>query len=173
VLLFADGEEAEEARKAGVDIVGGVELIEPVASGKLTATIILSTPSLLRSITPRLGRILGPRGMMPSERRGTVTNDIKGFMRRLGGSSEWKGDKMGTVRCAIGKLTFPPNDVITNINTFLHSVRVATNTAGRSGGLGGPGGGGGEVDPNKPQNPITKVILSSTQGPGISLSDVV
>jgi len=167
VLVFADGDDAIEAKKAGADIVGGVELIEPVASGKLSATIILSTPTLIRAITPRLGRILGPRGMMPSERRGTVTNDIKGYMRRLIGSSEWKGDKAGTVRCAIGKLNFPPNDLIKNVNSFLQSVRVATNTAGKSGAA------GGEVDPNKPQNPITKVILSSTQGPGISLSDVV
>ena len=124
VIVFADGQNAQKAKKAGADIVGGPELIEPVslekcfastfiplnrqqlqvASGKLAANIILCTPSLIKIITPKLGRILGPRGMMPSERRGTVTDDIAGYLKRLHGSAEWKGDKAGTIRTAIGKV---------------------------------------------------------------------
>lgn len=67
--------------------------------------MFLCSRSLIRGITPRLGRVLGPRGLMPSERRGTVTDDIAGFIRRLKGTSEWKGDKEGTIRQPIGKVT--------------------------------------------------------------------
>lgn len=75
-----------------------------VANGRYPATVYLSTPSLIRAITPRLGRILGPRGLMPSERRGTVTEDIAGYLRKISGSSEWRGDKAGTIRSAIAKV---------------------------------------------------------------------
>ena len=75
-----------------------------VANGRYPATLYLCTPDLIRAITPRLGRVLGPRGLMPSERRGTVTDDITGYIRRIQGSSEWKGDKAGTIRTAIAKV---------------------------------------------------------------------
>jgi large subunit ribosomal protein L1 len=124
ILVFAEGREAEEAKKAGAHIVGGPELIDAVRSPSnssnqiiyLTtpsnqvvdnqhhATTILCTPALIRAITPKLGRVLGPRGLMPSERRGTVTDDIVGYIRRLQGTSEWRGDKHGTIRTAIAKV---------------------------------------------------------------------
>ena len=122
VLVFAEGRQAEEAKRAGAEFVGGAEMIEgvrvdlalsrfrtpvniiQVANGKYPATVILCTPALIRTISPRLGRILGPKGLMPSERRGTVTDDIAGFFRRIQGSSEWKGDKAGTIRSAIAKV---------------------------------------------------------------------
>lgn len=66
--------------------------------------MFLCTPELLRAITPKLGRVLGPRGLMPSERRGTVTDDIAGYIRKLKGTTEWKGDKAGTIRAPIGKV---------------------------------------------------------------------
>ncbi len=69
--------------------------------------MFLSTPDLIRAITPRLGRILGPRGLMPSERRGTVTEDIAGYIRRLKGTSEWTGDQQGTIRQPIAKVCSP------------------------------------------------------------------
>lgn len=64
----------------------------------------LCTPDLIRAITPKLGRVLGPRGLMPSERRGTVTDDVAGYIRRLKGTIEWKGDKAGTIRAPIAKV---------------------------------------------------------------------
>lgn len=73
-------------------------------NGKHQATVFLSTPDLIRAITPRLGRVLGPRGLMPSERRGTVLEDVGGFIRRLQGSAEWKGDKAGTIRLPIARV---------------------------------------------------------------------
>jgi large subunit ribosomal protein L1 len=75
-----------------------------VVSGRIQATTFVCTPNLLRTITPRLGRLLGPRGLMPSERRGTVTEDMAGFMKRLQGTEEWKGDKIGTIRMPIAKV---------------------------------------------------------------------
>jgi large subunit ribosomal protein L1 len=107
VCVFAEGRQADEAKRAGADIVGGPEIVDGVASGRLQATTFVCTPALIRAISPKLGRILGPRGLMPSERRGTVTDDIAGFMKRIAGSEEWKGDKAGTIRTPIAKVTFP------------------------------------------------------------------
>lgn len=77
-----------------------------VISGKHQATTILCSPSLIRAITPKLGRILGPKGLMPSERRGTVTDDIVGYIQRLSGSAEWRGDKGGAIRMPVGKASY-------------------------------------------------------------------
>lgn len=76
-----------------------------MASGRIQATLFLSTPSLIKTISQRLGRVLGPRGLMPSERRGTVTDDVAGYIRRLQGTTEWKGDKAGTIRTPIAKVS--------------------------------------------------------------------
>lgn len=164
ILVFAEGRLADEAKKAGAHIVGGLELVEQVASGRSLASTILCTPALIRGITPKLGRVLGPRGMMPSERRGTVTEDIAGYIARLRGTREWKGDRKGTIRTAIGKLNFPVEDVIKNVRHFLLSVKKVTGTE-KDATTKGPKG------ETKTVVPITKVVLSSTQGPGIQLSD--
>ncbi|KAI0348146.1 ribosomal protein L1 [Trametopsis cervina] len=164
ILVFAEGQIAEEAKAAGADIVGGPELIDGVVNGTHKATMFLSTPELIRAITPRLGRVLGPRGLMPSERRGTVTEDIAGYIRRLKGTSEWTGDKDGTIRQPIAKLHFPIEDVESNFRYFLGLVKRATGNvrdAAEKHAKGGP----------KPVNSITKVILSTRQGPGIRISD--
>ncbi|KAI0043536.1 ribosomal protein L1 [Auriscalpium vulgare] len=167
ILVFAEGRQAEEAKKAGADIVGGVELVDGVVSGRHQASLILCTPALIRAITPRLGRVLGPRGLMPSERRGTVTDDIAGYIRRLVGTNEWKGDKTGTIRAPIAKMDFPVEDVVKNVRHFLGVVKRAT---------------GNQRDfaaekmqkkgAAKPVNAITRVVLSSRQGPGIQVSDI-
>lgn len=104
ILVFAEGRAAESAKRAGADIVGGTELIDSILSGRHQANLILSTPDLVKAIAPRLGRVLGPRGMMPTERRGTVMADPGGFITRLKGSSEWKSDKAGAIRTPIGKV---------------------------------------------------------------------
>ncbi|KAI0274927.1 ribosomal protein L1-like protein [Gloeopeniophorella convolvens] len=150
-------------KKAGADVVGGPELVEAVASGRVQATLFLSTPSLIKSISSRLGRILGPRGLMPSERRGTVTEDVAGYIRRLQGTREWKGDKRGTIRTPIAKLDYPVEDVVKNIRHFVSIVKRATGNQPQS----------TDKDQNtKPVNAITKVVLSSRQGPGIQISDL-
>jgi len=167
ILVFAEGKIAEEARKAGADIVGGPELVDGVISGRHQASMFLCTPALIRAITPKLGRVLGPRGLMPSERRGTVTDNIVGYIRRLKDTSEWKGDKAGTIRAPIAKMHFPVEDVVKNVRYFLGVVKRAT---------------GNQRDPEaeadkkstskKPPTAITRVVLSSRQGPGIQISDV-
>ncbi|KAA1471385.1 ribosomal protein L1 [Dentipellis sp. KUC8613] len=165
ILVFAEGRAAEDAKKAGADIVGGAELVDGVVSGRHQATLFLCTPDLIRAISPRLGRVLGPRGLMPSERRGTVTENIAGFIRRLHGTNEWKGDKAGTIRTPIGKNEFSIEDIVKNVRHFLSVVKRAT---------------GNQRDPAadkqnkgvaKPVNAITRVVLSSTKGPGIQVSD--
>ncbi|KAF8203903.1 ribosomal protein L1-like protein [Pholiota molesta] len=167
ILVFAEGRQAEDAKKAGAHIVGGPELIEGILNNRHRATTILCTPALIRTITPRLGRFLGPLGLMPSERRGTVTEDIAGYIGRLRGTSEWRADRKGSIRAPIATMAFPINDVENNFRQFIVSVKRATGNA---------------KDPDavdrKVQNsggrhitPITKVMLSSSHGPGIRIAD--
>ncbi|KAF8899157.1 50S ribosomal protein L1 [Infundibulicybe gibba] len=166
ILVFAEGRQAEEAKKAGAHIVGGPELIDGIINNRFRATTILSTTALIRAITPKLGRFLGPLGLMPSERRGTVTDDIAGYIQRIQGTSEWRADKAGNIRTPIATMAFPVEDVIKNIRHFMTSVKKVT-------------GNSKDMDDNrkskspgaKPVTPITKVMLSSRQGPGIHISD--
>jgi len=164
ILVFAEGRQAEEAKRAGAHIVGGLELVEGIISGRHHATTILCTPALIRAIAPKLGRFLGPRGLMPSERRGTVTDDFVGYIRRLQGSTEWKSDQAGTIRTAIAKVSWPIEDITENIRYFLGVVKKAT---GNQRDLEAEAM--GKV---KPTNALTRVILSSRQGPGIQIADV-
>ncbi|KAF8640644.1 hypothetical protein AX17_000301 [Amanita inopinata Kibby_2008] len=166
ILVFAEGRLAEEAKKAGAHIVGGPELIEGVVNGRYKATTILCTPALIRAITPRLGRVLGPLGLMPSERRGTVTEDIAGYIQRIQGTSEWRADKSGNIRVPIAKMHFPVEDVVKNIRYFLTSVKRATGNA-----RDGEDGRRAKSASAKPVTTINKVMLSSCQGPGIRISD--
>ncbi|KAH9943985.1 ribosomal protein L1 [Epithele typhae] len=165
ILVFAEGRQADEAKKAGADIVGGAELIEGVISGRYRPTLFLATTSMIRPITPRLGRLLGPRGLMPSERRGTVTDDVGGYIKRLKGTIEWKGDKEGTIRQSVAKMHFTVPEVITNIRYFMHNVKRATNNI-RDRNVDSR-----EAD-SKPVNSITRVLLTTSQGPSIQISDL-
>ncbi|KAF5352673.1 hypothetical protein D9756_005835 [Leucocoprinus leucothites] len=166
ILVFAEGRQAEDARKAGAHIVGGTELIDGIVNGRVKATTILCSPALIKAITPKLGRVLGPLGLMPSERRGTVTDDFAGYLERIRGTSEWRADKAGNIRTPIALLYFPVNDVIQNVRHFLASVKKVTGNTkdgadSRKLRSSGP----------RPVTTISKVMLSSTQGPGIRISD--
>ncbi|KAG6813992.1 hypothetical protein H0H92_004485 [Tricholoma furcatifolium] len=166
ILVFAEGRLAEEAKKAGAHFVGGAELIDGVVNNRIKATTILCTPDLIRAITPRLGRVLGPLGLMPSERRGTVTDDIAGYLQRIRGTSEWRADKTGNIHMPIAMMHFPVDDMVKNIRHFMASVKKVTgNTkeAEDSRKLKNSG--------SKPVTNITKVLLSSRQGPGIQIID--
>ncbi|KAI0785296.1 ribosomal protein L1-like protein [Irpex lacteus] len=153
ILVFAEGQIADDAKAAGADIVGGPELIDGVINGTHKATMFLSTPDLIRAITPRLGRILGPRGLMPSER----------YIRR---SRDKRVDRRpaGTIRQPIAKVNFPVEDVEKNFRYFLGLVKRATGNVRDTNpppGKAGP----------KPVNAITKVMLSTRHGPGIRITD--
>ncbi|OJA15400.1 50S ribosomal protein L1 [Rhizopogon vesiculosus] len=166
ILIFAEGRQADEAKSAGAHIVGGLELVDGIISGKHHATTILCSTALIRAITPKLGRVLGPRGLMPSERRGTVTDDFSGYLRRLSGTAEWKGDKNGVIRMPIGKLHFSTEDVTKNIRQFVTAVkRVTGNQKDTEEAK-------GKSKSVKPVNAITRIMLSSTQAPSIQISDI-
>lgn len=165
ILVFAEGRQAEEAKKAGAHIVGGPELIDGILSNRVRATTILCTTSLIRTITPKLGRFLGPLGLMPSERRGTVTDDIAGYIQRIHGTSEWRADRAGSIRAPIATMQFPIEDVVKNVRHFLTSVRRVTgNSRDADNERRGKASGA-------PVTKISKVMLSSRQGPGIRISD--
>lgn len=165
ILVFAEGRQADEAKSAGAHIVGGIELADGIISGKHHATTILCSTALIRTITPKLGRVLGPRGLMPSERRGTVTDDFAGYLRRLSGTAEWKGDKNGVIRIPIGKLHFPIEDVVKNVRQFVTAVKRVTGNQKDTEEK-------GKSKSVKPVNAITRVMLSSTQSPSIQISDI-
>ncbi|KAJ3731855.1 ribosomal protein L1-like protein [Lentinula guzmanii] len=160
ILVFAEGRQAEEAKKAGAHVVGGIELIDGILNNRIRATTYLSTTSLIRAITPRLGRFLGQQGLMPSERRGTVTDDIAGYIERIQGTSEWKADKTGNIHMPIGSMHFSVDDVVRNFRHFMTSVKKST----------------GNIKDNRQKETkkpvvINKVLLSSTRGPGIRIID--
>lgn len=167
ILVFADGKQAEEAKKAGADFVGGLELCDAVLSNRIRPTTVLCTPELIRQITPRLGRFLGPLGLMPSERRGTVIEDVAGYLQRLRGTSEWRADRTGTIRTPIAVMNFPIEDVVKNVRHFLVSVKKATGNMKDDSDRSRP-----KTTGPKPVTPIKRVILSSRQGPGIRIADI-
>ncbi|KAJ7610969.1 ribosomal protein L1-like protein [Roridomyces roridus] len=163
ILVFAEGIQSEEAKRAGAQIVGGTELIEGVLSGRLRANTILCTPALIRAITPRLGRFLGPLGLMPTERRGTVTDDIQGYIKRIKNSAEWKADRTGNIRMPIGRMDFSIDEVVTNFRYVMESIkRVTGNLKQRD---------ARDDNNQKRVTPITKVTLSSRGAPSIPISD--
>ncbi|KAJ7204486.1 50S ribosomal protein L1 [Mycena pura] len=162
VLVFAEGRQAEEAKRAGAQIVGGVELIEGILSSRLKANTILCTPALIRAITPRLGRFLGPMGLMPTERRGTVTDDVEGYIKRIKSSSEWKADRAGNIRMPIARMDFSIEDVVKNFRYVMDAIkRVTGNVKLRD----------TREDNQRKVIPIMKVTLSSRSAPGIPISD--
>ncbi|KAJ7922849.1 ribosomal protein L1-like protein [Mycena leptocephala] len=168
IMVFAEGQQADEAKRAGAQIVGGTELIEGVLTGRLRANTILCTPGLIRAITPKLGRFLGPMGLMPAERRGTVTDDIAGYIKRVKNSSEWKCDRVGNIRMPIARMDFPIEDVVKNFRYVLDSIkRVTGNLKMRE-----------PKEENKRKvltsgavTPIKKVTLSTRSAPGIPIID--
>ncbi|KAF8240734.1 ribosomal protein L1, partial [Tricholoma matsutake] len=156
IFVFAEGRQAEEAKKAGAHFIGGVELMDVVLHNRFQATTILCTTALIKAITPKLGRVLGPLGLMPSERRGTVTDDIAGYLQRIRGTSEWKADKSGNIHMSIAMMHFAIEDVVKNVRHFMSSVKRAT---------------GNMKEAEDSLTSITKVMLSSRQAPGIRISD--
>ncbi|EJD45754.1 ribosomal protein L1 [Auricularia subglabra TFB-10046 SS5] len=177
IMVFADGKKAEDARKVGADFVGGTEMIDELISGRLRPNVILCTPDLIRAITPRLGRFLGPKGLMPSPRRGTVTDDIRGFISRTQGSNEWKADKDGTIRAPIGRVDYPTQDLVKNFRAYITAVIRATTKRGQNQAVSDKSAFNRMLakrsGKDKIKTAVVKVILSSSHGPGIVVSDAV
>ncbi len=150
VAVFAKGAKADEAKKAGADIVGAEDLFEVVNGGKIDFDRCIATPDMM-GIVGRLGKVLGPRGLMPNPKVGTVTMDVtKAVKDAKGGAVEFRAEKAGIVHAGIGKASFSEQALIENIKAFYDSVMKARPPAAKG-------------------NYVKKMALSSTQGPGVKI----
>lgn len=148
VAVFADGENAETARAAGADLVGLDDLAETVKKGELDFDLCIATPDAMR-VVGQLGQILGPRGLMPNPKVGTVTADVgKAVRDAKSGQVQYRTDKGGLVHCAIGKVSFTANDLEQNLNALVSALIKAK-----------PASSKGQY--------IRRVALSSSMGPGL------
>ncbi len=122
VAVFAIGDKAAEAEKAGADVVGGEDLVERVQGGWMDFDAAMATPDVM-SIVGRIGKILGPRGLMPNPKSGTVTFDIEKAVRDAkGGKIEYRVDKQANVHLAVGKLSFEAEDILENYSSVLEEL---------------------------------------------------
>jgi large subunit ribosomal protein L1 len=151
VAVFARGPKAEEAKAAGADIVGAEDLVEIVQGGTIDFDRCIATPDLM-PLVGRLGKVLGPRGMMPNPKVGTVTMDVATAIKGAkGGSVEFRVEKAGIVQAGIGKASFDAQKLVENIKAFADAVNRAKP----------PGAKGGHY--------INRVAISSTMGPGVKI----
>src|ERR1700723_2703636 len=148
VGVFARGAKADEALAAGADVVGAEDLMEKVQAGEINFDRCIATPDMM-GIVGRLGKILGPRGLMPNPRLGTVTMDVKGAIAAAkAGQVEFRAEKAGIVHAGIGKASFPAEKLLENARAFADAI-IKAKPAGAKG------------------NYLQKVALSSTMGPGV------
>jgi large subunit ribosomal protein L1 len=150
VAVFAKGDKAEEAKAAGADLVGADDLAAKVQEGSIEFDRCIATPDMM-GVVGRLGKILGPRGLMPNPKTGTVTQDIKGALKAVkGGQVEFRVEKSGIIHAGIGKMSFTEDAIAENVRAFFDAVSRAK-----------PSGVKGTY--------IKKISLSSTMGPGLKL----
>jgi large subunit ribosomal protein L1 len=150
VAVFAKGDKLDEATSAGADLVGGDDLAEQVQKGVIDFDRCIATPDMM-AVVGKLGKILGPRGMMPNPKLGTVTQDVGEAVRAAkGGQVEFKVEKAGVIHAGIGKASFSEQDLAENVSALIDAVNKAK-----------PSGVKGIY--------IKKVSLSSTMGPGVKL----
>ena len=122
VAVMAKGEKAEEAKKAGAEIVGDEDLAEQISSGNINFDIIISTPDMMPTIG-KVGKVLGPKGLMPNPKLGTVTQEIsKAVKNAKSGQVQFRNDKAGIVHAGVGKLSFSEEDLLDNIKAFYESI---------------------------------------------------
>src|ERR1700733_9261611 len=150
VAVFAQGDNAEKARAAGADIVGADDLAQQIKGGTMDFDVALATPDMMGVVGP-LGRVLGPRGLMPSPRSGTVTTDISAGVREFkAGKIEFRSDKGGNVAAPVGKINFSDEQLIDNITTFLNHLRLVKPAAAKG-------------------TYIRTITISATMSPGIRI----
>src|SRR5688572_23692538 len=148
VAVFAKGAKAEEAKAAGADIVGAEELVEEISKGIINFDRCIATPDMM-ALAGRLGKVLGPRGLMPNPKLGTVSNDVAQAVKDAkGGSVEFRVEKAGIVHAGIGKASFSEDALLENIRAFADAVSRAK-----------PSGAKGTY--------LRRIAVASTQGPGV------
>ena len=153
VAVFARNAKADEAKAAGADIVGAEDLLEIIQSGKIEFDRCIATPDMM-PLVGRLGKILGPRNLMPNPKVGTVTMDVKTAVEAAkGGEVQFKAEKAGVVHAGIGKVSFDEDKLAQNLRAFVDAVSRAKPTGAKG-------------------TYMKKVSISSTMGPGVSI-DVV
>ena len=150
VAVFARGDKADEAKAAGADIVGAEDLMETIQSGKIDFDRCIATPDMM-PIVGRLGKILGPRNLMPNPKVGTVTPDVKAAVESAkGGEVQFKVEKAGVVHAGVGKASFDDAKLAENIRAFVDAVARAKPTGAKG-------------------TYMKKIAVSSTMGPGVSI----
>jgi large subunit ribosomal protein L1 len=151
VAVFAKGAKADEARKAGADIVGAEDLAETVGKGEIDFDRCIATPDMM-GVVGRLGKVLGPRGLMPNPKVGTVTMDVTQAIKDAkGGAVEFRVEKAGVVQAGVGKASFTEDAIVSNVKAFVDSVIKAR-----------PTGAKGVY--------MKKISISSTMGPGVKVA---
>lgn len=150
VAVFTSANHADAATKAGADLVGLEDLADQVKAGNIEFDIVLATPDAMR-IVGQLGQILGPRGLMPNPKDGTVTPDIVNAIKNAkSGQVRYRADKAGIVHCAIGKISFAKEDLVQNLDAVIAAIKKAKPTTAKG-------------------VYFKKVSISTTMGPGLSL----
>jgi large subunit ribosomal protein L1 len=150
VAVFARGAKADEAKAAGADVVGAEDLVEKVNAGQIDFDRCIATPDLM-PLVGRLGKVLGPRGLMPNPKVGTVTMDVTSAVKGAkGGSVEFRVEKAGIIQAGVGKSSFDAHKLVENIKAFADAVQKAK-----------PPGAKGHF--------INRVAISSTMGPGVKV----
>jgi len=150
VAVFARDKKAEEAKAAGADLVGAEDLAETVEKGEINFERIIATPDMM-AIVGKLGKVLGPRGLMPNPKLGSVTMDVEAAVKAIkNGQVEFRVEKAGIIHAGIGKASFKEEDLLENVSAFINSVSKAK-----------PSGAKGQF--------IKKVSISSSMGPAIKV----
>jgi large subunit ribosomal protein L1 len=155
VAVIASGERVKEAEAAGADFIGGEDLVEKIQKESWTDfDALIATPDMMKSVG-RLGKVLGPRGLMPNPKTGTVTNDVAGAIREIkAGKVEFRTDKTALVHVPVGKLSFPAQKLVDNAMTVISSVMRAKPSAAKG-------------------KYVRGITLSSTMGPGVPLDTAI
>jgi large subunit ribosomal protein L1 len=154
VAVFATGDAAEEARAAGADVVGAEDLVDRVQKGFLDFDIAVATPDLMGQVG-KLGRVLGPRGLMPNPKTGTVTTDVgKTVSEFKGGKVEYRTDRFGNVHVPVGKVSFPVESLVQNYGAVLDEIQKAKPASAKG-------------------RYLRNITASSTMGPGVKINPEV
>jgi len=150
VIVIASGEKVREARDAGADEVGGDDLVQKIQGGWIDFDAVIATPDMMKSVG-RLGKVLGPRGLMPNPKTGTVTADVERAVREVkAGKVEFRVDKTGIIHCALGKASFAPEKLAENAHALISTVIKAKPATAKG-------------------RYVKSIVISSTMGPRIPI----